>query len=273
MATEEQDLAVNLPQLVMLTKPFPEVNAQKTIAVPMVGGAHVFLNGDKAPFADVIAPYRLCQCMFLEDAAKTVTLDLDEFVKMGIVKKICDPDEDGQTARMQEKESNIVKQKMMEQTLRMQQNGAVLSALSQYWDVSSSLSEATNETATLAKPSAKAPRQFYPGCLLVGDTNFSPQPGYEMYAYSKCGKQLLSKVDAKDGKCGYHYTDNLEKEIEAVFYTNACEFEIKRGDRSAVVTADDVTFDGIITSDTIISEVLQIELRENVSVRFLFARG
>ncbi|KAL3938760.1 MAG: hypothetical protein SGBAC_006388 [Bacillariaceae sp.] len=234
MATEDQDLAFNLPQLVMLKKPFPEVKAQKTIAIPMVGGAHVFLNGDKAPFADVIAPHRLCQCKFSEDATNSVTLELGEFVKMGIVKKICDPDENGQPAKMRVKESNQVKQKM-----------------------------------------AKLTRQFYPGCLLVGETDFGPQPGYEMFNFTVNKgdeRNLLSKVDDKDGKCEYNYTDNLEQEIEAVFYTNACQFEIKRGGRTAVVTPDDVTFDGIITSDINISEVLRVEMRENVSLRFLFAR-
>ncbi|KAL3937289.1 MAG: hypothetical protein SGBAC_007578 [Bacillariaceae sp.] len=270
MATEEQDLAANLPQLVMLKKPFPERNARTNLAVPVVGDTHVFLNGDKAPFADVIAPHRLCQCKFSEDAKKTVTLDLDEFVKMGIVKKIYHPEEDGQTTKMQEKESEKVKQKMAKQTMRMQRNGALLSALSQYWVRPSSLSNPTNRVATLAESSNKAPRQFYPGCLLVGDTVFGPQPGYEMYTY--CKKNMLTKFDDKDGTCRYHYCDNLEKEIKAVFYTNACEFEIKRGNSTVVVTPENVSIDGTTSSDINIAKVLSIKLRENVKVHFIFAR-
>ncbi|KAL3930029.1 MAG: hypothetical protein SGBAC_011951, partial [Bacillariaceae sp.] len=272
MATEAQDLAANLPQLVLPKQPFQAGKARDTFAVPVVGSTHVFLNGDKAPFADIIAPRRLCQLKFSEDATETVTLDLDEFVKMGIVEKICDPDENGQTTKMQGMATKKVEQKATEQATRMQRNGALLSALSQYWVGPSFSSQAKNEAATLAEPSAKAPRQFYPGCLLVGDTIFGPQPEYEMYNCTLENDNLLSNVDDKDGKRLYSYADHLEKEIEAVFYTNARQFEIKRGGSTAVVTPDDVTYDGIITSDINISEVLCIKLRENVSVHFLFAR-
>ncbi|KAL3929533.1 MAG: hypothetical protein SGBAC_012166, partial [Bacillariaceae sp.] len=245
MATEEQDLAANLPQLVVLKKPFPAGKARNNVVVPVVGGTHVFLNGDKAPFADVIAPRRLCQCKLSEDVTKTVTLDLREFVKMGIVKKICDRNEDGQARKMQGMESGKVKQEVTDQTMRMQRSGALLSALSQYWVGPSSLSQEKNEAATPAWPSAIALRQFYPGCLFVGDTIFGPQPECEMYNCTMGNNDLLSKVDDKYGK---------------------------QGGSSAVVTQADVTFDLIITSDTNISEVLCMELRENMSVDFLFAR-
>ncbi len=68
-----------------LQNPLPESAATKNFFAPLVGNCTVILNGARAGYADVIAPYRLVQAKFSIYDSTTVDLDIeDELDKMGV---------------------------------------------------------------------------------------------------------------------------------------------------------------------------------------------
>jgi hypothetical protein len=86
MVVQSQDAPSSDDKTIMrMPYPVPATNAKKTMTIPKMNQFMVVINGEKASYADVIAPFRLAQAKFAVDAAETHTLDLlDELNKMGL---------------------------------------------------------------------------------------------------------------------------------------------------------------------------------------------
>jgi hypothetical protein len=71
--------------IVQLQSPLPASRTTRNVSIPVVNKYTVVLNGPKAKYADVIAPYRLVQAKFSKDNGKALNLDLlAELNKMGL---------------------------------------------------------------------------------------------------------------------------------------------------------------------------------------------
>jgi hypothetical protein len=74
-------------ELVDVAIPVPSENIQGTICVPWLKENDIWVNGDGAPFAEVIAPYILYKCKRFSETADLVTFDLtEELWKCGLLK-------------------------------------------------------------------------------------------------------------------------------------------------------------------------------------------
>jgi hypothetical protein len=86
MIVHAQDFSTHPDKPVLqLQSPLPADPATKSFSVPVVDRYTVVLNGPKAEYAHVIAPYRLVQAKFSKDNTKPLSLDLqNELDKMGL---------------------------------------------------------------------------------------------------------------------------------------------------------------------------------------------
>jgi len=73
------------PQIDAWKSAFPAAASRTTFVVPALAKDHIYINGPAALFADVIAPYRICQCKHSLDGNGTALLNLEEFMKLGVL--------------------------------------------------------------------------------------------------------------------------------------------------------------------------------------------
>ena len=75
--------------LVLIRKPVPPNSTTKKFIVPSFAKNTIWINGERAPFADVIAPYMLLQCKHTSVASQRVEVDLDdELDKCGLLRDL-----------------------------------------------------------------------------------------------------------------------------------------------------------------------------------------
>ena len=264
--TMDSDLLVKEGvQFIKLKKPFPPPKAGQKFEVPQLGNNVVAVNGPLAPFADVIAPNSICQCKFVQNALReqAVNLTVDEFVKMGIVK----PLDEGKNDEPSDKKKKI---KSLKAKIKL--HGALLSALfkgfeSPYEANPSGRTNRSNGLADADYSPDTSGRQFYPSCQLVGSPP-SDDAKKETFAYDT-SSGILSNNNEQ-----YSCSTKIDDPLSAVFYTNAHSFKI--GSSDVHVEHMDVTVDGTVRDNEKLRNILDtlgIELRENVKLRFIFARN
>jgi hypothetical protein len=83
------DRSLEQVRVISLQKQVKSANSKKSILIPRVGPGAIVINGDKAPFADVIAPYLLIQCKHDTSSSNlTTSVNLyDEMKKSSLLKK------------------------------------------------------------------------------------------------------------------------------------------------------------------------------------------
>ncbi len=88
MVTKSPTISEHLDRLVFeLQSPAP--SSSTSFSFPLVDNTTVILNGARASYADVIAPYRLIQAKFSRDDAKPAALNLtEELDKMGLTDSV-----------------------------------------------------------------------------------------------------------------------------------------------------------------------------------------
>jgi hypothetical protein len=75
-------------ELLHVAIPVPSKSTQVAISVPWLNATDVWVNGDKAKFADVIAPYILYQCKHCSTSGDSITVNVtEELWKCGLLKK------------------------------------------------------------------------------------------------------------------------------------------------------------------------------------------
>jgi hypothetical protein len=85
-------------RLVQVQKPVPPTNFTESFDIPKFTKNVIWINGDKAPFADVIAPYTLIQCKHSIRTDKTLEFELSkELSKCGMLRND-DPNAGGRVA-------------------------------------------------------------------------------------------------------------------------------------------------------------------------------
>lgn len=242
-------------ELVLLEGQLPTAAATTNFNLPVVAGNAVFVNGANAPFADIVAPNRLCQCKFKRDANGEVELKREDFEKMGIILRRTDGKDIGNRAKI---------------------NGALVSLLDDQWNQNPTY---INEEATVEPVQSLARaetmmgiRHFYPSAQLLSERP-SNLPLYVQHLF----RRQLKCLERKEGKKVHRhaYTDALNRTIDAIFYTNARNFVFKFESDKFTLSLADVASDGSI-SDMHLQQIMDgfgVEMRPNVRLRFLFARN
>ncbi|KAL7572175.1 hypothetical protein ACA910_005526 [Epithemia clementina (nom. ined.)] len=181
-------------RLIKLKKPFPLTVYRENLDVPILDKDCVYLNGADAPFGDVLSFGRFCRAKH-ETNAEQLELDLqDELSKMGLVNgnnnnKAC----------------------------------VATTALMREWQKGSShsMSEVAAQGQTPQKEKdifdqARAEGALLQNKIIKFDTNKE----------FRCSEEN-SRVTLSHGSTTYTSEDPLPSRVDAVFYTNACEFKIK----------------------------------------------
>ena len=263
---ELQELVVNMEENVLvndgvkilfLRQPFPQTRAKTKFEVPAMFCNEVFVNGERAPFADVIAPYCVCQCKYVSDPTKDVVLELDEFVKMGIL----EPDgSDG-----------VVQDKIL-------LHGALLSALAGEWESKQSFSTDDPDSISSSTSSDRQKglsRNSYLASQLVIETTVDQSQSTRQFAYNKDTTELQLVPSVSGNEVKYKVSHELSEVVKVIFYTRGNHFVIKNNKATVEVTPEDVPRDGSIKSGKLneIVDVLGMRLRKNVKLHFLFIRN
>ena len=278
LTMEDKALKSKGVKLLSLKQPFPAPAATKNFQVPCLGTNVVVVNGMAAPFADVIAPYRVCQCKWKKNCNDPAILDATEFIKMGIV----------QTVKFQ----GVSGEKPLQSQEQADLSRALILAL-EYHGWSSPMKDNTSqETMTTKTQITEKHGAFYPmdQLLPVGDFP-SDQPHLISYSYSKETKSLLATCDDSPSEPDTHEATTFSVEstkatrepIVAVFYTNADSFKIISASSHMMLNKthshldhlDHLDPEGYANKDLLekVQKELQIEFFSGVKLQFIFAGG
>ncbi|KAL7572158.1 hypothetical protein ACA910_005514 [Epithemia clementina (nom. ined.)] len=232
-------------RLIKLKKPFPPTVYRENLDVPILDKDYVYLNGADAPFGDVLSFGRFCRAKH-ETNAEQLELDLqDELSKMGLVN------------------GNSNNNKAC----------VAITALMREWQKGSSHSmnefAAQGQTPQKEKDifdQARAEGALLQNKIIEFNTN-------KEFSFS----EENSRVTLSHGSTTYTSEDPLPSRVDAVFYTNACEFKIKgikgmEGAEAMIISPSDlVNHLGDLDSEMDQWVKQQIEgLRDGVFIRFVF---
>ncbi|KAL7571921.1 hypothetical protein ACA910_006557 [Epithemia clementina (nom. ined.)] len=231
-------------RLIKLKNPFPPPHYRVNLDVPILDKDCVYLNGADAPFGDVLSFGRFCQAKH-ETNAEQLELDLqDELSKMGLVN------------------SNNNNKACVATT-----------ALMQEWQKGSSLS--INEVAAQGQTPQKE-KDIFDQARAEGALLQHKIIEFDAYKKFRCRKEN-SRVTLSHGSTTYTSEDPLPSRVDAVFYTNACEFKIKgikgmEGTEALIISPSDlVNHLGDLDSEMDQWVKQQIKgLRDSVFIRFVF---
>ncbi|KAL7572155.1 hypothetical protein ACA910_005511 [Epithemia clementina (nom. ined.)] len=233
-------------RLIKLKNPFPPPHYRVNLDVPILDKDCVYLNGADAPFGDVLSFGRFCQAKH-ETNAEQLELDLqDELSKMGLVNG----------------DSNSNNKACVATT-----------ALMQEWQKGSSLS--INEVAAQGQTPQKE-KDIFDQARAEGALLQHKIIEFDAYKKFRCRKEN-SRVTLSHGSTTYTSEDPLPSRVDAVFYTNACEFKIKgikgmEGTEALIISPSDlVNHLGDLNSEMDHWVKQQIKgLRDSVFIRFVF---
>jgi hypothetical protein len=214
-----------------------EENNDIEIEVPMVNKFTVVLNSElRAPYADVIAPFRLVQTKYSTkgDNKETSYLDLlEELGKMGLTKN-----EPNKWRRQQ----------------------AVTAVLGTMWDSEATISLATDDRVD--RPDDKL-NAYYPYNALLTRWAEGEQQSVtcqllkDSDTVTICGKEKRHVKILKD----------FDRPITAVFTTNCKKFVLSNTS-GICISPSDVDWEGKLKEE--LPKEINEELRGNVLIRFLF---
>ncbi|KAL7571882.1 hypothetical protein ACA910_006521 [Epithemia clementina (nom. ined.)] len=224
--------------LIKLKTPFLPTHYRVNLDVPIFDKDCVYLNGSDAPFGDVLSFGRFCRAKH-ETNAEQLELDLqDELSKMGLVNgnnnnKAC----------------------------------VATTALMREWQkvASHSINEVAAQGQTPQKEKDIFDQARAEGALLQHKII-----EFDAYKKFRCRKEN-SRVTLSHGSTTYTSEDPLPSRVDAVFYTNACEFKIKGTETMIISPSDLVNHLGDLDSEMDQLVKRQIKgLRDGVSIRFVF---
>ncbi|KAL7572151.1 hypothetical protein ACA910_005507 [Epithemia clementina (nom. ined.)] len=233
-------------RLIKLKKPFPPTVYRENLDVPILDKDYVYLNGADAPFGDVLSFGRFCRAKH-ETNAEQLELDLqDELAKMGLVNGNSNNNNKACVA---------------------------ITALMREWQKGSShsMNEIAAQGQTPQKEKDIVDQARAEGALLQNKINeFNTNKEF------RCSEEN-SRVTLSHGRTTYTSEDPLPSRVDAVFYTNACEFKIKgikgmEGAETMIISPSDlVNHLGDLNSEMDQWVKQQIKgLRDGVSIRFVF---
>ncbi|KAL7565432.1 hypothetical protein ACA910_020821 [Epithemia clementina (nom. ined.)] len=224
-------------RLVKLKKPFPPTIWRKNLDVPILESDCVYLNG---AIGDVLSTGRFAQAKH-KTSTEQLVLDLqDELSKMGLVKgdnnnKAC----------------------------------VATTALMQEWPMRSSHS--INKVAE--GQTQKKERDTFDQARAEGALLQQKLIEFDAYRKFRCMDENR-RVTLSHLTRTYTNDDHLQSRIEAVFYTNACQFKIKglQGTEPVIISPSDlVNHSGDLKQDKDQLVKKQINgLRNGVCIRFVF---
>jgi hypothetical protein len=258
-----------------LSKPIPFESAKFRFSLPLAGKTAVFLNGPRASYADVIAPFRLLQAKFSVDVNTDLPFDFTaELGKMGLT--------NGRGKRLNQAVTSAL-YKMWQQKLPAgsDRDKGQFESLDCY-----------NDTTGLVEESPEALRcEHYPyetllsgytpvrkmASFIIRNPQAKDRKSWEPGDINKVlphendveAKKLIESVNEKQIMILEEFTEELP--VTAVFVTNVKSLILKDGTTSHItISREDVDWQGVPT--TPLPAALVRGLRKHVEVRFMFYR-
>jgi len=246
------------PVLELLSR-LPAQNNASTCLIPVVSRYNVVLNAPQAPYADVIAPYRLVQAKFSKKFSKSkVVLDLEEELdKMGLLKNTvnCSLQQDI-TSRLYEMWEGLVVAPPPSLSIPFEMK-ATPDRFECYPFNTLTTPQSVEQPAVL----------FYNATL--GRIVVTKSEAKRLYASDENRQRLVSAVQAMN-ELGPLRAFHEHRPITAVFATNGESFRIKKTKQTKAFTIErkDVDWQGKLKDSSQLDEF--VELRDNVEIRFPF---
>lgn len=199
LVREADDEQLHEFPILQLDKPYDARKGKTNLEVPEMTSSMVLINGSKASYADVIAPFRLIQCKHSESDTPTTLYIGDELKKMGLLL------------------SSSIPEKVF--------------AAGQYsiWKASHNhvaALQSNESTASVGQPNAERarPRGLYPASTLVSKEG-KMKPTCRTYTKLKL-EEWHQINDQANGTPPFGYEIDRSTTTTVVFATNASAFKI-----------------------------------------------
>jgi hypothetical protein len=239
-----------LVRIIHLQKRVPGSNAKVNLLVPYVDKHTIWINGDMAPYADVVAPYTLYQCKNSVSSGTRINLEV-ELEKCGLLK-----------------ESKENRNKI---------GWAVTKSLEILWNMNIYYNRETTPVTSSVDDTKKNSRYFYPDKQLAG-------PSLELIEYADLieeanGDWFLKVPDGKKEKIKVLIEQDLSKELVYTISCNQNEIILTRNKTKDTlrILSDYLDDDGYIQEGSLSSqdqtkwEYYKNLLKEKVIIRFLLS--
>jgi hypothetical protein len=199
LVRETDDGRLHEFRILQLDKPYDARKNSCTLEVPEMTSSMVLINGSRASYADVIAPFRLIQAKHSESDTPATLYIGDELMKMGLLRTSIIPDK--------------------------------VFAAAQYhiWVASDSrvaALQSNQSTAPVDQPNAEraSPRGLYPASTLVSKQG-KTKPTCRTYKKST-NRKWHQMNDQTNGNPVFDYNVRRSKTTTVVFVTNGSGFKI-----------------------------------------------
>ena len=240
--------------LVHLETAVPAIEVIETVEVPVLDLHTVWINGDEALFADVVAPFALYQAKYATVGTVATFHIYDELRKMGVLTAESDDD----LKRLwNHEESGMLLESFGEESRRNHQIGeAVMHGLIETWEGTVKVTATSSSTAAAEIVSDMMFHgSLYPEFLLLGEEGKQTEMQWQSYNVQN--------------------TNKFPKHLEVVFVTNAVRMVLNFAPGQCLtVESTDVTIDGEPIPDTVVNHHSYQELLSKVKavvvVRFRF---
>jgi hypothetical protein len=242
-------------EYVSLTKPVPATSAKTIFRIPVFQFSTVWINGERAPFADVVSPFHLYQCKHVSNEEKCVFNLEEEGRKCGILK-----DDQKDKANIGWAILSVLFVDWEKQMVNDQ--SAVLDLSNSTADEKTSVSLTTDDTRNIWS----YPEQRLKQDAMVDDADIN----FVDLSRDKEKSNDSWKLNNKKNVLGNHLT----KEVTFVISTNARVLELKFGKLIKVtILPCDVDKNGIWTNSESQQNSwkrIQDKIKSNVTLRFMF---
>ena len=244
-------------RLVQVLKPVPPTNCKYSFEIPKFTKNVIWINGDKARFADVIAPYMLIQCKHSIHPDKAVKVDLSkELSKCGLLRND-DPNIGGRVA--------------------LRAIWAMWSGRYKHHDMNLKYSATKAEGQSLSVEMQQTSVAFPENMLgsRTIDMNFEPVT----VSLKKGTWRFMDRTKNPELPELSHFSipDPSEPRISFVISTNQSRITVRgKGGKLYVLCRDDLHEDGRVnkdimrTRDKVAWEKFEAEIVHGVDVKFLF---
>jgi hypothetical protein len=197
LVREAKDDRLNEFRILQLDKPYDARKSSKNFEVPEMTSSMVLINGSRASYADVIAPFRLIQAKHSEGDTPATLFIGDELMKMGLLS------------------SSSVRDKVF--------------AAGQYsiWEASNNhvaALQSNQSTVSVGQPNAETPpRGLYPASILVSKQG-KTKPTCR--TYEKITEEKWYQMNGQANCPLIDYEIDRSKMTTVVFVTNGSAFNI-----------------------------------------------
>jgi hypothetical protein len=199
LVREAQGDTVPAFQIVQLDRAYPAKAGVKLLEVPEMTNSIVFINGARAPYADVIAPFRLIQAKHCDSGNIATVKIVEELQKLGVLT----------TSSLQQKV-------FVAEQYRMWQSMDTASA--------NPSPEGDQPTATARQHDDNASRRHYPGTLLASQ---KAQKKSACRTYKLHKEQWLQTNAGATKAVDPNMNIDPLRPLTVVFVTNASIFQLK----------------------------------------------